>query len=175
MTAFLKKIGLADSFQIELPMDKSDFVKTLIQNVDEPGEALSTTSKAYKGTVKNDGFELTRKRKFDRKTTSPLIKGALQQVGGRLIVEVTLDAFIKRLIPYYAVLTAICLFAFGLLLFTIHPGNVRMIVLIFMAIQVVFMFAGPYVRTIRSVRETKYDLERDLHFMMKDKFTSGNE
>ena len=88
MNEFLKKIGLFDSFRLELPMDKSDFVKTSIKNLDESGlglfEEFSSSKKAYRGTVENDGFELKRKRKFMTMTTSPSIRGKFQQAGFRI-------------------------------------------------------------------------------------------
>ncbi|AYB29318.1 hypothetical protein [Chryseolinea soli] len=178
MNEFLRKIGLIDSFQIELPMDKSDFVETLIVNLDEPGpgffEAFSTNNKAYKGTVKNDGFEMRQKRKLTARATSLSIRGKFQQVGKNLIAEVTLNGFHWLMIPYYIILLIVYFFAFGFFFFASAAEEFRMIGLLFLSVHAALMLVVPYFRIRRGMRKTKYDLERDLHFMMKDKFTSGN-
>jgi hypothetical protein len=78
------------------------------------------------------------------------------------------------MIPYYIILIVIYLSVLGFFLFGDVSGDVRNIGLLFISVHAVFMFAGPYRSMKRSMRATKYDFERDLHFMMKDKLTVGD-
>ena len=172
MNEFLRKIGLLDSFQIELSMDKSDFAKILIANLDESGpdlfEEFSADNKAYKGTMKNDKFKIRRKRKYDLKTTSPSISGTLQQAGNKLIIDGVLDGFSGWMIPPYIIMIVVYLSALSFFLFGDISEDARGIALLVISIHAVFLFGGSYRRMKRSMRATKYDFERDLHFMMKD-------
>ncbi|WP_178377140.1 hypothetical protein [Chryseolinea serpens] len=175
MNEFLRKIGLLDSFQIELSMNKSDFAKILIANLDDPGpdffEEFSANNRVYKGTMKNDEFKIRRKRKYDHKTTSPSISGTLQQAGNKLIIDVELNGFSGWMIPPYIIMTVVYLSALSFFLFGDIAEDARGIALLVISIHAVFMFGGSYRRMKRSMRATKYDLERDLHFMMKDHVT----
>ena len=141
MNEFLRKIGLLDSFQIELSMNKSDFAKVLNANLDEPGpdffEAFSGDNKAYKGAVKNDGFKMRRKRKYDLKTTSPSISGTLQQAGNKLIIDVVLNGFSGWMIPPYIIMIVVYLSALGFFLFGDIAEDARGIALLVISIHAV--------------------------------------
>jgi hypothetical protein len=176
MTAFLKKIGLADNFQMELSIDKVDFVNILMANLDEPGnnpfEGFSSSKNIYKGTIRNDRFEVTRRaRFFETNLSIAKTNGSLTQAGDKLIIDLEVNAFSKIMIPFLIFFVIIYGIGFSSFFFSEVPGKLAPIGLPFLAFHATFMLGIPYFMMRGSVKTAKYEIERDLFFMMRDKIT----
>ncbi|CAN5450562.1 hypothetical protein BH09BAC3_BH09BAC3_14610 [soil metagenome] len=172
MNEFLKKIGLLDHMIIELLIRQSDFVDTLQANVDPKKvglfEAFSSSKNMYKGSVSYDGFEIRRKKKIFE-TTLNLTKatGKISQLGEKLIVNIEVNGFhwltivfVAMIASFYAIFIAISL--------TVDIGDVMFVIPVLL-VHALFMLGIPYIALRRGLTTTKYNLERDIHFMMKDK------
>ncbi|AYB29317.1 hypothetical protein [Chryseolinea soli] len=172
MTAFLKKIGLADSFQMELPIDKTDFVNTLAANLDEPGysffEVFSSSKNRYKGKIKNDRFEMARRvRFFETNFNNARTNGSFSQTGDKLIIDIEVIGFHNVMIPFLICFVIIYGIAFSSFFLSGGPGKMDVIALPFLILHAAFMLGIPYLLLRRSVRTAKYEIERDLFFMMR--------
>jgi hypothetical protein len=182
MKEVLRKIGLVDSFKMELPISRNDFVSTLATNIDAPGfkffEAFSSSKNAYKGIVSYEGFELKRKRKlFDANKTLPTCRGVFRATDSKLIIEVEIDGFSKIMILFLIFLGLFYTIFVMIIIFNIWTAQWAGVVWMvpFVLLHAAFMIGVPYYVMKRSTGATKYELERDLYFMMKDKLNSVSQ
>jgi hypothetical protein len=130
---------------------------------------------AYKGKVNHEGFELKRKRRhFGEQISLAKSTGKFMQVGDRLEIDIEVKAFHFMMAPYFTILSIIYLGLFVLII----TGTIRGYFLYFtplIFIHALFMFGIPYFMMKRSIVSAKYDLERDLYFMAKDKLNIAQQ
>ena len=183
MREFLSRIGLIENFTLELFIDRSDFAKILSANVDASQlgvfDLFSKSRNAYKGTVNYDSFELMRKRKFfESRVSFVKMKGTFRQKSEKLIVETELNAFHVMMLP----LIAVILLVYGFTLIAVFTGAipdseqgsfVPIWMIPFILLHAALMFGVPYYMLRRGMRTVKYNFERDLFFMMRDKLTQS--
>jgi len=171
MDTIFKKIGLSDNLRIELPISISDFVNTLSSNVDSPQwdffDVFSSSRNRYKGSVKLNSFELKQKRRlFDTNVNWARVSGSFRQEGEKVIVDIGINGFRLMMIPFFILGIVI----YGITVVAIiGEGDAGAGILPFLLIHALFMFGIPYFIMKRSVRSAKYDIERDIYFLMKDK------
>ncbi len=173
MEKFLAKIGLFDKLNIGIPIQREKFVEILKSNVDQDqpyySEIFSSNKNIYKGTVTSNNFEFRRKRKlFDMKMNSTKCSGKFNQVNDKLEIEIAFDGFPRILILFFGMLI---LFYLAALIFILIGGTsafMLAMILPILAFHALFMLGIPYMMLKRSLQTTKYDLQRDLHFMLKD-------
>lgn len=174
MTDFLKRIGLIDNFQIIMEVDKTDFIKTLASNLDEPQadffDVFSRSKNVYKGKIEYDQFTMKRrKRLFDSAFRSARVHGKLSAHHEKLAIDLEIHGFYKLFIPVVIVLAVFYAFGISALFFSEAQGFSGMLAAIFILVHATFMFGIPYFALRRAVSNTREDVERDLYFMMKDK------
>jgi hypothetical protein len=180
MNQLLRRIGLLDNLTLELPINKSDFVNTLRLNIDEEPQSdivdiFLKSKNIYKGTVNNDGFVLKRKRKFfEMNPHSRKIKGTLIQKTDKLVVNIEISAFNFLMIPMVLFIVMIYVIFIVMLLTGNVDGMKGLWGLPFILFHAAFMLGFPYFALRRGLRSTKYDIERDLYFIMKDKLNTAH-
>lgn len=179
MSEFLEKLGLIDHFQTVLKVDKIDFVNALAANIDEPQSIFglhnifSPSKNAYNGSIHFDSFELKRNRKFSMKNYSTVAKGEFTQRGGELVIDIEVNGFPKQMIAYYVILIFFYpFFVWGLFMSGVTNGMptvLQVIMLSFVIVQGVLMCGMPIFMMRRGVRSVRYELERDLFYMIRNK------
>ena len=174
MTDFIKRIGLYDQFQITLPVSKSDFVKTLALNLDKPGwrflDLFPSSKNLYKGKVENDSFEIKRKQKWFNSSGRYLkVLGKVTPHNEQLNINIEIKALTFAFIPLAIVLLVFYAGAFSVTLIGNIPITTKLMVAGFIIVHAIFMLAIPYITLRKAIRNTRYELERDLYFMMRDK------
>ena len=173
MKDFLRKIHLTNNFTIEFEIDKNDFFKILQSNVDESQpdffDAFSSSKNEYKGIVTQDSFEIKRKRRFfDMNFNFAKAKGTIIQRHSELIIDTEINAFQGNMIFMFISLIAFYLvFIIAFATADDINGDATGFAFPFILVHALFMFGIPYLLASRSVSRMKYDLERDLYFMIK--------
>jgi hypothetical protein len=175
MKELLERLKLVVHFTIELEIEKSVFVSKLMQNIDEgdtsifftPFEAFSSSKSDYKGKVAFDQFKIRRrKRFFDIAWTLATAKGAFKQVDKNVVIETEINGFHGIFIPYYIFVPIFyLLFIMGFVFSDSNQGELYFIPMII--IHAVFMLGFPYFFMRRGVNRMKYELERDLYYMIR--------
>jgi hypothetical protein len=180
MEQFLRKIRLIEDMNITLPIGKQAFIQTLRTHVDPPSFGLFSVFEGgkneYKGTVTENGFELRRRRRmFDSKLSISRSVGLVSQSGNQLQIDIMIKGYngyilfmIIMFIVVYGIGIVATLFA-GLQNDKIFWGAP------FILIHATVMIGIFYAVVRRGVRRTKYDLERDLYFMMRNKLNSNKQ
>jgi hypothetical protein len=174
MTDFLKRIGLHDQFQITLPISKSDFLQTLLRNLDKPQagffDLFSSSKNLYKGKIENDIFKIKRKRKWFTSSWRHLtVHGRMSSHHDQLNIDIEIKALSFFVIPLAIILLLFYGAAFSVMLIGDVPVTTKLMVAAFIIIHGIFMLAFPYIMLKKALANTRYELERDLFFMMKDK------
>jgi hypothetical protein len=173
MNNILRKIGLLDSMKVELEIDKKEFVKILKANVDENKsdflDVFSSSKNNYKGVVSYDSFEIKRKhRLFDMNMNFAKVMGKFKQKENNLLIDMNINAFQgKMMVMFIFMLLFYTIFIIGFSFAENVDGNAAGIALPFIFIHALFMFGIPYLMSRRSVSRMKYEIERDLYFMLK--------
>lgn len=174
MNEFIKKIGLLGNLRMELPIDRTDFVKTLKGNVDPAQsdffDVFSSSKNVYKGGVTNESFAIRRRRRlFDMNMNWAKSTGKISQTNDKLILDIEINSFHFMIIPFVFVAVLIYSIAIVSILTVDMGGTEASWALPFLFIHAAFMFGIPYFILRRSLRLARYDIERDIYFMMKDK------
>ena len=177
MKELLKKLKLIDYLQIELIIQKNDFVNKLRNHVDEgstgvfssPFEAFSSSKNEYKGQVGYDGFKIKRKRKFfDTNMNLAVASGTYRQNSEKLIIETEINGFSGMMIPFYLfALVFYSIFIGAFFMADNIKGNGAGFALPFIFIHAAFMFGLPYFMMRRSTKRMKHELEREFYYMTK--------
>jgi hypothetical protein len=173
MNNILRKIGLADSMKIELEIDKKEFVKILKANVDENKsdfmDVFSSSKNNYKGVVSYDRFEIKRKhRLFDMNMNFAKVLGNFRQKENKLLIDMDINAFQgKMMVMFIFMLVFYTIFIIVFSLAENIEGNAVGFAMPFIFVHALFMFGIPYFMSRRSVSRMKYEIERDLYFMVK--------
>jgi hypothetical protein len=178
MTDFLKKIRLIQDLKIELLIERSVFVKTLEANIDGYQSALtdifSRSKHIYKGTVSYEGFSLKRKRKFfDSNMNWANAKGVFSQMGDKLIIDIQLKVFHPIMVLFVILLVFFYAAAFIMLLMGDMEAAAWTVPITF--VHALLTFGIPYMLIRRNVHLMKYNIERDLYFIMKDKLNASHQ
>ncbi|HOX81899.1 MAG TPA: hypothetical protein PLJ60_11690 [Chryseolinea sp.] len=176
MKELLERIKLIVHFTIELEIEKPVFVNKLIQNIDEgdtgtffsPFEAFSSSKNNYKGKVAFDQFKIRRRRKFfDTNMNLATAKGAFKQVDKNVVIQTEINGFNGMLIPYYIFVPIFyLLFIIGFAFADSSPQELWYIIP-FMIVHATLMLGFPYFFMRRGVSKMKYELERDLYYMIR--------
>ena len=168
MKDFLKKIKLIDTLILELPIGKMEFNNRLKATIDIAKSSLfsdlfSSSNYKYNGSIKDDTFELKRKKKmFDTTVNHAKAKGIVMQEDARLIITTEINGFhgVWVIIGIVVMLFYPCLLFY--LLSTDHKngmGNVFSVS--FIILHGLFMLGISYLMMRSSVKKMKYDLERE--------------
>ena len=179
MKEFLKKIGLIDRLSINLNIDKREFGHALKDNVEEGNigwfsdfwDAFWPGKKEYKGHVGFDSFEIKRKRRFfEINTMNATVKGRYRQDNDELVVDAEINGFTDRMVLFLIVAISFYFFFAGIIIFSGEPpGEVLPILFPALFIHFLFMLGIPYFMARRSVKRLKYDLERELYFLTRNR------
>jgi hypothetical protein len=178
MTAILERLRLIDHLKTEIQIDKDEFVARFQDIVASGGaasllfsfEAFSFSKKEYTGTVTADSFRIRKRNKlFDTNIGLAIAEGTINHKEQSLII----DSKIVGFHPFYILFLAmvILIYVFIIVAF-ISSGNRETfdpIAIPFFIIHAALMLGIPYVIMRRSVSRLKYDLERDLFFLTRNK------
>jgi hypothetical protein len=175
MKELLERLKLIQHFTIEIEAEKSDFVKKLMERVDEGStgtffsafEAFDSSKNEYKGTARSDGFKIRRRRKFfDMNLNLAIAKGSYRQKDNLLLIDTEIYGFHGMLIPFYIFVPIFYVIGIIVFLTTDNPPQ-PWFVFPFIVVHAVFMLGIPYLIMRKGVNRMKYDLERDLFFIAK--------
>lgn len=179
MNDFLRRIGLVQDFQLTMNVSKSDFIRALIANLDEPQadffDVFSRSKALYKGKVQNDQFTMKRKRRFlDSHFRSAKVTGNITTKNDTLILDIQISGFHKMFLALAALLVVFYSFAFSAMFVSNSSEVPKTFVTLFILAHATIMLAIPYFMMKRSIKTTREDLEREFFYMVKDKLNSHN-
>ena len=175
MNKLLTKLKLLKESTIELPVEKYDFVSILKSHVDEKdlgyfsdmGDVFYSSDAEYKGRINSYGFELKKRRKFfDYNMNFALAKGHFNQQGDILQINMEINAFTNPIKLLFIIVPIFYLFSIVMIIAQ-GEAETSMAIIPLLLFHALFMFGIPYFIMRRSVNRMKYDLERDLYFMLK--------
>ncbi len=177
MKDFLVTLKLVQFLQIELEVDKADFVKILKSNVDLGStsrmfsgfEAFSSSKNEFKGNVSAIGFELRKRRRFfDMNGAAMAVaKGKFTQRGEKLIIDCEVNGYHWFMGVILGVLILFYVFM-GIGIMAAGDGLDTFFAVPFIIVHGLFMMGIPYFIMRMGVRKTHRELERELYFMLKD-------
>ncbi len=163
-----------DSLTTNLNISREEFVKQLLSITDEgstslfssPFEAFSSSKREFKGQVHLDRFELRRKHKlFATYANMALASGVMiEEKENNLIIQTEISGFNNHMIILYIFL--IIFYSIFLIVFAFSdkiPFWTSLVVFIHGA----FMFLIPYWMMRSSVKNLKYELEREFYYLTK--------
>jgi hypothetical protein len=183
MNKLLTKLKLVDYHEFTLPVDKNHLVNKLKANVDRGStsnflsglEMFSSSKNEYKGEVLADSFHLRKRPKmFDMNSmTSAKAKGILNEVANGTQVNLEINGFTGQFKPFLILVPIIyIIFIIAFLSSDTFPA----FGLVFILVHGVFMLGMPYMFMRRSISRLKYDIERDMYYMVRnDLSTSTNK
>lgn len=165
MIEILKKLKLADSFTLELPIDKQTFIERFNKRV-EPSElgifssffeGLSSNNSRYKGKVDRSGFKLRLRKGLSRyKQQKAIAEGDFEGKNDSLIIEVSINGMdITVYLSILALVILNILVGLNILPLRFEQGAVRLAVLFFFWI---FYLVMTYFTVRKSVKEIQEDL-----------------
>ncbi len=175
MKSILEKLKLTDHLTTELVIDKQDFVKRFISNIDQGDtgvffsafEVFSSSNNQYKGTVSFDTFKIRRRRRFfDMNTSLAIAEGKFTQKENVLVIESTISGFRGVFIPFIVFLVFFYVVFIISFIVSDAPGNKGWFIIPFL-FHAALMLGIPYLMMRRGVSRLKYELERDLYYMTK--------
>ena len=174
MKDFLRRIKLIDSMTTTLPISKIQFVNRLHEITDvgstammlDTFEAFSSSKKEFKGQINFDNFKIRkRKRFFETNKYIAVATGTFDEKGGQLTVETEINGFSDFYIVFYAFL--IIIYSILIIAFSTGLAGGGFSFLPFIIIHGTLMFCLPYFMMKRSVRNLKYELEREFFYLTK--------
>jgi len=173
MNNFLRQIGLITDLTLQLPVERADFEKALRLHLDKPQadflDIFSSSDKLYKGTVTHDSFEIRRRRRFfDGSMSFVRTKGQFTQKSDKLIIDLELNAFHPLMMPFVVLALGIYLWIAVFTFTSEGAGASQPWIPFFILIHAAVMFGIPYIIMRRRLKLTRYEIERDLFFMIKD-------
>lgn len=175
MDKLLTKLNFIKTATIELPIEKYNFISILNSNIDKSelgyfsdiGDVFSSSKAEYKGHINSYGFKLKKKRKFfDTNVNFATVEGQFDQQGDTLKIKMEINGFSNQMAPFFIMVPLFYLFAI-VMVFQGGGTESSIIAIPFLLIHALFMFGIPYFIMRRSVKRMKYELERDLYFMIK--------
>ena len=171
LTEFLEKIDLIDHLELKLNVSKDEFIKALSSNLDEDKfryfEELSSSKNVYAGDVDDSTFKIWKKRSFtDANQNGGRFTGHFYEQGNELIINITIDVHSSKLNKMFIVimLTFMCLYFF---LIFFNKVKTEFFVRAFLFIHACLMTVMFYFYFRNIVKKLKYNIERDLYFMLK--------
>jgi hypothetical protein len=176
MNEFFLKIGLIDKLTFELDASRDEFVKRFQQNVDpdqfEFFEVLSSSKNQYKGSITLDSFVMRRRKAFGTSNFVPgSVQGTFLQRNEKLHIDANITAYSGFGIKFFLIM--LCIFYSVALAFTINAAfldassSAPAWSIPFIFVHATIMFGIPYFLMRATVKKIKYDLERDIFFMMR--------
>lgn len=176
MKELLKKLKLIDHLQINLEIQKNDFVHKLSEQVDEGStsffsdvfDIFSSSKKEYKGIVDANRFKIKRKKKFfDVNMNMAVANGTYTQKENKLIITTEINGFTNMMIPFYI----FCVLIYGAIfigfLFAGNTEGSAFSVFPFITIHAAFMMGIPYFMMRKSTKSLKHELEREFFFLTR--------
>jgi hypothetical protein len=183
MSNFLKRINLIDNLSTELEISKHDFVTRLKENVDEGDidsfsdmfDIFSSSENEYKGHVEFEKFEIKRRAKFfDVTLNMAVAKGTYHQKDQFLIIDTEIVGFPPMMWLFLVVITIFySIFFLTLIISHIQDNAPLLWSVLFLLFHASFMYGIPYSIMRMGTRRLKYDLEREFHFLAKNKRVSN--
>jgi len=164
---FKLKANLVFEFDVE----KRDFIREMMKHVDEteflfwgnPFEDLHKSDNKYLGIIKNDTFEIRRRRtRMERRRIYPSVLGKFIDEEGKLKIRVTINGVNSEL-QWFGIVYLTC---FVFILITMNwladfgPLMGMGLLLFFTAI-----FFGNIYRLQAEVQREKIEIERELNFI----------
>ncbi|WP_298425822.1 hypothetical protein [uncultured Kordia sp.] len=171
MKNFLENIQLIKHTQIKLPVNKSEFIRSFKQHVDEGHigafssmfEAFSSSKNRYKGNITQNTFEIRRRREFfDRTSYLAHATGSFRQQNDHIVIDTEINGFSNFLIPFYVIITVFYLFFIFMIMTNVESSGILLVFIIFHAF---LMYGIPYFVIKKRVKNTAIDLEKELFFM----------
>lgn len=171
---FLKRLRITDDVVIVLPMSKADFVSRLIE-ITRNGEigmmsdffdVTSSGNHEFKGQVNDNGFKIKRRRRvFDRNISTSVANGVFVENNGHLTINTEINGFNGVIVVYYVLL--ILVYPVIVFFLFIGPETSKFVDMPFLLIHWGLMFGLPYFIIRRSVKQLKYELEREFFYLTK--------
>lgn len=174
MNSFYKSIGLFDSSNFSIEMEKSEFVDSLKKITYKTNTSFISlipdngipTRFEYRGIVNNDDFTIKRRLHFfDFKIPNCIIKGNISEENDKTLVKIEFMPLIFHFLSFIFV----SLFA---LIIVIQISKSE---------KNYFILAIPFIITIiqyfslkRNIQRNKYDFERELNFIAQKNSTFKN-
>lgn len=175
LKAFLKKIKLIKNFSIDIPLNTTELIRKLDHIVDEDSynffEGFFPDKNIFKGEVNSHGFKI--KRKLSRNTNVMTVAyGSFIEHNETTKINVEIigyDTFMKIFYCFQMIFWAIILFSMLIsgINHNLEVGSALAVVFLFG--MIVIMIIGPYFMMRRSMERMKYDLERELLYLTKNK------
>lgn len=174
MEEYLRKLKIIDSFTTALKISKSDFINKLTSitdkgNTDFFSDALdifSANKKEYIGQIDYNSFKIKRRKKFfDTKMNLAVATGTINQHNDQLLIDIEISGFNQFFILYYVLITifyVLFIFAIGS-----EDNGIPVFVFPFILLHALLMYSIPYFIMRRSVKNLKYELERELYYLTR--------
>ncbi|MBA4057686.1 MAG: hypothetical protein C0490_23430 [Marivirga sp.] len=160
-------------------MPKAEFVGKFKQQVDseEIGffsdffDVFSSSKNEYKGQVGFDSFRIKRRRRlFEMNVSSAIAKGTISERENILFINTEINGVSSMMIPYFIIVVVFYLVFISVFLASDNiEGKMTLLVLPFIAVHACFMLGIPYFMMRKATKRMKYDLERELFYMTKNK------
>jgi hypothetical protein len=175
MRELLIRLKLIELFTTTLDISKINFVNRLSEITDRGDTGLfsdtfdifSSSKNEFKGEVTFDNFKIKKRSKFfNRNMGYAVANGTFSEQDGKLVVETEISGFTNYFIFFYAFLIFTCSIFIVVLLLTFNKPP--FFVLPSLLLHFAFMFLVPYLLVRRSVKQLKYDLEREFFYLTKN-------
>lgn len=178
MEDLLRKLGLIVDHQMNLPVEKAEFVSILRTHVDSGGglfEVFSSSKNIFKGYVDLKGFELKKRRKlFTRRHNLTRATGRFTQLGDQLRIDTKINAFHWSMAIFYLFVSAFYIIFLGAFFLTdaFSASDMPPFLPIFFLLHAAIMFAIPYFLMKSSVKQMTHDLEREFYYLLQNHGTT---
>jgi len=177
MKKFLERIKCIDYLTTELEIQKADFISNFSKQVEKGDigmfsgtfEVFSSSDKRYKGNVDHNGLRIRPKRNmFDVNLGQGVAEGKFTQKGDVLAIETTINGANGKMKFYFAfVLFFYVMFTGAIFGFASFRENVPLFVIPFILFHALFMLGLPIIIMRKSVKNMKYNLEREYFYATK--------
>ena len=173
MNDFLRKIKLIDSFDIELPMSKNEFI-TKLKNQVEPGntgvfsgvfEVFFSSKKDYIGEVNHSDFKIRRRRRFfEMNKTKAVASGNIKEEFDSIKIATEITGYSNVLLIFLGFILIFYLFFIPVV---IVNDDIPLFILIFILLHGLLMVGIPYFMIRKGVENMKRGIERDFFYFTK--------
>ncbi len=171
MKNFLRKIKVLDSFEIDLPISKKEFVTKFSSNVSAGGtslfsnyfEAFSKSKKEYVGQVNSNEFKIRKRRSFYEGNRGHIVaSGIIREEGNGIKVSTEINGMTLSMGIIICATIVIYILLFGALMIGENIFSLTSIIILLLFAVVIL---SPIYYARRGVASMKNNLERAFHFI----------
>lgn len=175
MDNFLERIKLIDNLFLELDIEQSEFIKRLKDNVNDGDTSMffsqfdifTSKKKEFVGHIGINTFKIRKRHKFfQTKANLAIAEGNIRHNGNQLKIDAKIKAFSGFLIFFLVFL----LIFYSVFLTNMISSGGTLFMFPFIIIHGLLMIGIPYFILRRSVKQMKYDLEREFYFMSRSNY-----